>query len=126
MFWIIYNIINIDNQVLSQYNISYNEELYGENYYAPIKFIIVHESIINLLKYFTNISICLKYEIYVGKSSLCLKSNDNPNIINIYDNINKIFNLVGIFELFENDWESIYQNYLKNFSLLHFLEKKKY
>ena len=120
----IYNIINIDNQVLSQYNISYNEELYGENYYAPIKFIIVHESIINLLKYFTNISICLKYEIYVGKSSLCLKSNDNPNIIYIYDNIYKIFNLVGIFELFENEWESIYQNYLKNFSLLHFLENK--
>ena len=75
----IYNKINFDNSPLFNYNLSPNYKCTGESnkYSYPFDFIIINESLLDLLKQFTDSNINSEYEINFGKKSLCIRPKIN-------------------------------------------------
>ena len=86
---------------------------------------IIHGSILNLIKSLNNFEISQQYEINFGISSLCLRSNSDIYKVLIYNYNNNAFNLVGIIELFDNYYKSIYNRYLSKKTFDQYLFDKK-
>ena len=82
-----------------------------DSYIFPTDFVIIHESIYNLIKQLWNIAINSDYEINFGKTSLYLRLKYD-NKIYIYNYNNGSFNICGIIELFADAWKYIYDKYL--------------
>ena len=118
--------INLDISPLSQIELASKSKRSGEyeEFYFPINFIIIHESILNLLKQYSNSSINTEYEINFGKSSLCIRWIYDPNKIYFYNYNNQSYNLIGIIEFFENIWKYIYEKHFSNKLFLQYLKEK--
>ena len=119
--------INLDISPLSQIELTPENKISGEyeQFNFPVNFIIIHESILNLLKQYSNNYINPEYEINYGKSSLCIRWIYDPNKIYFYNYINQSYNLIGIFEFFENIWKYIYEKrFSKNLFSQYLMEKQ--
>ena len=119
-----YNNIKFDNSSLSNYDLTPYESQIDEYIYVN-NFMIIHESIFNLIKYFYNCSIIPQYEITFGLKTLCLRRKDELNKIFIYQYQNDIFILSGIFELFKDYWINIFNRHLSLKSFEQYLLDKK-
>ena len=119
----IYNKINFDNSPLFNYNLSPNNKCTGESnkYSYPFDFIIINESLLDLLKQFTDSNINSEYEINFGKKSLCIRPKNQLNIIYVYNYKNNSFNLTGIISLTLVSWQIIYETYLSKNTFNSFL-----
>ena len=125
----IYNKIIPDDLSLSNINLYLTtRKIALENnnkFEVPSNFIIIRKEILDLLLNFTNFGINIEYEIFFGKSSLCIRWKDDLNRIYIYNYIpNGIFNLISIIELFDNCWKKIYHSYLTLMTFDIFLNEK--
>ena len=122
----IYNKIIIDTNILTQMNLSAQSQKNGQiqEYNFPLNFEIIHESILNLIKSFTNSYVESEYEINFGKLSLCLRWKYDPNKIYIYNYNNHLFNLTGIIELFADAWKYIYDKHISKKSFVQYLTEK--
>ena len=122
----IYNKIIIDTNILTQLNLTVQSMEGGPNkeYRCPVNFVIIHESILNLIKSFTYTGVSLEYEINFGKSSLCLRWIHDNNKIYIYNYNNHSFNLSGVIELYGDAWKDIYDRHLSKKMFSQYLTEK--
>ena len=116
--------INTNNFALSAYDLLPYEHQINEYRYIT-NFMIIHGSILNLIKSLNNFEISQQYEINFGISSLCLRTNSDIYKVLIYNYNNNAFNLVGIIELFDNYWKNIYNRYLSKKTFDQYLFDKK-
>ena len=121
----IYNGINPNIMSLKNYSLMSGTQIIGENeeYNFPINFEIVHESILNLLKKHINAEYSTEYEIKFGKELLCIRTNDK-NKMYIYRYIKKVFNLIGIIDLFADVYNYIFNKYLIKEPFYKYLKDK--
>ena len=116
--------VNINNSVLSTYDLMpYEHQI--EEYKYITNFMIIHESILNLIKSLKNFEISSQYEINFGVSTLCLRVKEDKFKVLIYNYSNNAFNLLGIIELFNDYWNNIYNRYLSKKTFEQFLLEKK-
>ena len=119
------NMINTDITSFSQLNLAPNTQTYGI-YNFPINFVIMHKliikQIVNLIMNFFDDSY---YNIQIGISSLFLKSTYDTKKIYIYKYNNNLFNIMAVFDFFNDIWKDIYNKYLSKITLEEYLNLKK-
>ena len=122
----IYNKIIIDENALIQFNLTPVTTISGENseYVYPVNFIIIHESVYNLIKKFSHNQINSEYEINFGKSSLYLRLNYDLNKMYIFYFNNKAFRIAAIIEIFADVWKYIYDKHLSKKPFKQYLTEK--
>ena len=120
--------INIDTTSLAQFNITPTTKSCGEygEYTFPVNFVVVHKSIIDLLQNL-NMSyfIAQSYELKIGVSSLCVRGTYDTKKIFIYHCNHRLFNILGVIEVFDEIWDNIYSRYLSKMTFEEYLKKKK-
>ena len=120
--------INMDSYSLTQYNSMPETKTMGEfgDYTFPVNFVIIHESLLNSLKKFMNVEANSEYAINFGKTSLCLRSNNDYNKIYIYNynKSSKNMTITGVIELFADAWKYIYDKHLANNTFIQYLTGK--
>ena len=119
------NMINTDITSFSQLNLAPNTQTYGI-YNFPINFVIIHKSIIKqivnlIMNYFDD----SYYNIQIGISSLFLKSTYDTKKIYIYKYNNNLFNIMAVFDFFNDIWKDIYNKYFSKITLEEYLNLKK-
>ena len=123
---------NIDNYILSGLNLSpfiqiiKNDE--GE-FYPPINFQIINESLYNMIINFAGNSFNSKHHITLYKSNLYLQLTENnktiKKIIFVYEYNNIYVNLLGFIKFIGNYFERIYKKYFSKMNLRDYLLEKK-
>ena len=117
------NKINLDTFPLSQINFTPEIKIIDEYNFVD-SFLLIHDSIINLLKDLINIQSNINDEISFGKSSLFLRSNHILNKIYIYNYNNDAFNITCIIHLFEDHWKNIYDKYFSKIGICQYFADK--
>ena len=120
--------INIDSYTLSQYNSMPETITIGEYgvYTFPLNFVIIHESLLNSLKKFMKAEANSEYQINFGKTSLCLRRNNDYNKIYIYNYNNSSKNMIvtGVIELFRDAWKDIFDKFLSKNTFIQYLTEQ--
>ena len=115
--------INLNTFPLSQINFTPNIKIIDEYNFVD-NFLLIHGSIINLLKDFANIQLNTNNEISFGISSLFLRSNYILNKIYIYNYDNDAFNITCIIHLFDDHWKPIYDKYFSKIDIYQYFANK--
>ena len=118
--------INLNNYTLNSINLFPETKTLGENfeYSFPIHFVIIHQSLLNLLKNYSNNNNYFEYEINFGKLSLCIRLKSDLNKIYIYSYNKNSFKISGIIELFDDAWKNIYDRHLSKKVFNQYLKDK--
>ena len=117
------NKINLNSFSLFQINFTPEIKTLGEYNFID-NFLLIHDSILSLLKDFTNIEYNINYEISFGKSSACLRLNYILNKIYIYNYNNDAFNISCIIHLFDDYWKNIYEQFFSKMDIYQYLVVK--